>query len=300
MNSARRVQVLRILETLIPSSGPHKRPMCRPIPSAIICQVRYYDKRHYQKQKKALKASRNQDNITFADAMDTFRIYCLGESRPITLHTQLVKAEETTDKPKLIRGDVTLPHLVEDESKTSTERILVFARGDDAEQAKKLGAAIVGAEDLFPQIQGDLLMFDKVLCTKELFNLVIQNVARHLGPKGLMPSPGKGTVGDDLNVMFKNLSRVTKYEADEDATISVVVGNTSWSDKDLFDNTNIVLQSILVSKPTKTTIPDFIKSIVYAAPRAPGMILPLKPFNLVSDKAKKETSMLQKLGIIVN
>ncbi|TPX42480.1 hypothetical protein SeMB42_g01458 [Synchytrium endobioticum] len=301
MNSIRREQLLRLLNTLLP-----RRPARIPCPvisrpPLTICQIRHYDKRHYKKQKRALRASRNQENVAFADVMHTFRTYCLGEARPITLHTQLAKPDDASSEKsqRVIHGEVTLPHPIQSGATTASGRILVFARDDAAEKAKQLGAAIVGAEELFPQIQEGLLTFDKVLCMKDMYDLVIREVARYLGPKGLMPTPKKGTVGENLDEMFRTLSLVTKYEADQDNMISVIVGNTSWIDKDVFDNSNSLLQSILQSKPSKTNVSEFIQSIVYSAPRAPGVILPLKPFNLVSESSKKRPSLLAKLGIIV-
>ena len=78
-----------------------------------------------------------------------------------------------------------------------------------------MGAHIVGAESLIQDITEDKLKFDKVLCTKEMFPQVIK-IAKYLGPKGLMPSPARGTVSDDIPTMMDSMKASTKFELDED------------------------------------------------------------------------------------
>lgn len=155
------------------------------------------------------------------------KIYCLGESRAVQAHIQLEKGESGS---KPVRGEVTLPKQISSSeaaadgssSSGSADKsiILVFAKaGPHATLAKQLGAHIVGAEDLIADVlSGNVVKFDKVLSTKEMFPHVIK-IAKLLGPKGLMPSPARGTVSDDIETMMASLKASTKYEMDEDGFI---------------------------------------------------------------------------------
>ncbi len=136
----------------------------------------------------------------------------------VQVHVQLERGESGS---KPIRGEVTLPKQLtsgEDGAPADKSIILVFAKGAHAERAKELGAHIVGSEDLIAEVLAGNVKFDKVLSTKEMFPHVIK-IAKLLGPKGLMPSPARGTVSDDIETMMASLKASTKYSMDEDGVI---------------------------------------------------------------------------------
>ncbi|KAJ3175518.1 hypothetical protein HDU87_006181 [Geranomyces variabilis] len=243
----------------------------RQSPSLLVA-TRNYDRKRYLKEKKKLKAQQNQEDITFADAAAVFRKYCLGEDKVVSAYVQVPRIEEG-QRP--VRGEVALPVQVSDEDKSI---ILVFAKGAQAEEATRLGAHIVGSEDLIQEILAGKVQFDKVLSTKDMFPQVIK-IARVLGPKGLMPSPAKGTVSDDISTMMSSLRAVTKFEASSDGFIHLEVGKTSWSDDDIFKNMRALVSTVLSSRPSKTDANKYIEAISIAAKYTPGLKLPLKPFK---------------------
>ncbi|KAJ3007982.1 hypothetical protein HKX48_008829 [Thoreauomyces humboldtii] len=241
-------------------------------PPSHVTSVRHYDRKRYLKEKKKLRAQQNQEDVTFPDAVAVFRKYCLGQDKVVSAHVQVPKHEEG-QRP--VRGEVSLPVQVSAEDNSV---ILVFAKGDQADEAKRLGAHIVGAEELIQDIMAEKVQFDKVLATKEMFPQVIK-IARILGPKGLMPSPAKGTVSDDIPAMLNSLRATTKFEVDPDGYIHMEVGRTSWKDDDIFKNMRALLTTILSVRPSKTDAKKYIESINISAKYTAGLKLPLKPFK---------------------
>ncbi|TPX62523.1 hypothetical protein PhCBS80983_g00257 [Powellomyces hirtus] len=254
---------------LVLSSLSYILAPCAPL---RLSSIRNYDRKRYLKEKKKLKAQQNQEDITFSDAAAVFRKYCLGEDKVVSAHIQVPKHEEG-QRP--VRGEVSLPVQVSSEDKSI---ILVFAKGAQAEEATRLGAHIVGAEELIQDILAGKVTFDKALSTKEMFPQVIK-IARVLGPKGLMPSPAKGTVSDDIPTMMSSLRAVTKFEVDADGFVHMEVGRTSWQDDDLFKNMRALVSTILSARPAKTDANKYIEAINISAKYTAGLKLPLKPFK---------------------
>ncbi|KAJ3252653.1 hypothetical protein HK103_001356 [Boothiomyces macroporosus] len=120
-------------------------------------------------------------------------------------------------------------------------KILVFATGKDAELAKELGADIVGGVELLEQITQNQLQFDRCLSTKQMFPNVVK-IAKILGPKGLMPSPAKGTVGDDLTKMMGETNSTIKLEIRD--KLDLLIGNTSWQNEKLEANIKEVMKAV--------------------------------------------------------
>ncbi|KAJ3214410.1 hypothetical protein HDU67_001697 [Dinochytrium kinnereticum] len=235
--------------------------------------VRFYDRKIYQKEKRRQKALQNQEDVTFNDAMQVFRTYCLGEDRTVSAHVICEKPDEGT---KPVRGDIKLPKPVS--GGTSQSIVLVFAKGDKAEEAKKLGAHIVGGEELVAQVASGQVTFDKCLATKEMFPQVVK-IAKVLGPKGLMPSPARGTVSDDMALMMANIYATQGFEIDADSVINLEIARTSWADENIYENLRAFVKAIVLAKPAKVDASKFVESINLSAPFAPGLRLPMKPFR---------------------
>ncbi|KAI8801121.1 ribosomal protein L1-like protein [Cladochytrium replicatum] len=242
---------------------------------------RRYDRKRYLKEKAKQKAEMSEENIPFATCFDIFKQYAMGQDLTVTLH---IESEPPQEGSKLIRGDVSLPKRLVTEAVNGApkEILLVFAKGEDAERAKALGAEIVGGEELVNQIASEGiedLKFTRCLATIEMFKHVVK-LGRILGPKGLMPSPSKGTVSESVEAMMASLETKTKFEIDADGFIHIDVGKTSWLDADVFENICGVLGPVLALKPSKMDTAKYIKAVVISAPYTPGMRLPQKPFRL--------------------
>src|SRR3546814_9438836 len=132
-------------------------------------------------------------------AVERDRLYGVDEAISIVKKNATAKFDETVEialnlgvdprhADQMVRGVVTLP-----KGTGKDVRVAVFARGDKAEEAKKAGAEVVGAEDLMEQIQGGQIDFERVIATPDMMGIV-GRLGKVLGPKGLMPNPKLGTV----------------------------------------------------------------------------------------------------------
>ncbi|KAI8853667.1 ribosomal protein L1-like protein [Chytridium lagenaria] len=250
-----------------------KLTICKTGLFAPCAAVRFYDRKLFKKEKRRMMALQNQEDVTFKDAMSVFRLYCLGEDRELSAHIICEKQDEGT---KPVKGDIRLPKPMTGGTIQST--ILVFAKGPMADEAKRLGAHIVGGEELIAQVAAGQITFDRCLATKEMFPQVVK-IAKVLGPKGLMPSPARGTVSDDIAQMIANLNATQAFEIDTDSAISLEIARTSWTDENIQENLRAFVKAIVGAKPAKTDASKLVESINISAPFAPGLRLPMKPFR---------------------
>ena len=144
-----------------------------------------------------------------------------------------------------IRGVVSLPN-----GTGKTVRVAVFARDDKAEEAKKAGADIVGAEDLVEEIQKGNINFDRAIATPDLMPLVGQ-VAKILGPKGLMPNPKLGSVTPDVAKAVETAKAgEIEYRAEKSGIVHVGIGKVSFDEKALNENLQVFMAAINKAKPS--------------------------------------------------
>ena len=145
-----------------------------------------------------------------------------------------------------IRGAVVLPH-----GTGKTVRILVFAKGPKADEAEAAGADYVGAEELIPRIQNEgWLDFDVVVATPDMMG-VVGRLGRILGPKGLMPNPKAGTVTMDVTKAINDIKAgKIEYRLDKTNIVHVPVGKASFTEEQLADNFQTLIDAILKAKPS--------------------------------------------------
>ena len=144
-----------------------------------------------------------------------------------------------------IRGAVVLPH-----GTGKKVRILVFAKDAKAEEAKAAGADYVGAEDLIPRIQNEgWFEFDVVVATPDMMG-VVGRLGRVLGPKGLMPNPKAGTVTMDVAKAIADIKAgKIEYRLDKTNIIHVPLGKASFTEEQLADNFQTLIDAINKAKP---------------------------------------------------
>jgi large subunit ribosomal protein L1 len=143
-----------------------------------------------------------------------------------------------------VRGSISLPH------GTGKERtIAVFADGSNAEAAREAGADIVGADDLIEKVEGGFMDFDIALATPDIMGR-IGRLGRHLGPRGLMPSPKSSTVRADIAEAVREF-KAGKIELRNDSggNVHVPVGKLSFEDEALRENVQAVIDQLLRMKP---------------------------------------------------
>ena len=167
-----------------------------------------------------------------------------------------------------IRGAVVLPH-----GTGKTVRILVFAKGPKADEAQAAGADFVGAEDLIPKIQNEgWLDFDVVVATPDMMG-VVGRLGRVLGPKGLMPNPKAGTVTMDVTKAINEIKAgKIEYRLDKTNIIHVPVGKASFTEEQLADNFQTLMDAINKAKPA-TLKGAYIKSATLTSTMGPGVKL---------------------------
>ena len=165
-----------------------------------------------------------------------------------------------------VRGAVVLPH-----GTGKTVRVLVFAKGDKAEEALAAGADFVGAEDLIPKIQNENWFgFDVAVATPDMMG-VVGRLGRVLGPKGLMPNPKAGTVTMDVTKAINEIKAgKIEYRLDKTNIIHVPVGKVSFGSEKLNDNFQTLMSAIIKAKPAAAK-GQYLKSVVITTTMGPGV-----------------------------
>ena len=173
-----------------------------------------------------------------------------------------------------IRGAVVLPH-----GTGKKVRILVFAKDAKAEEAKAAGADYVGAEDLIPKIQNEgWFEFDVVVATPDMMG-VVGRLGRVLGPKGLMPNPKAGTVTMDGTKAVNDIKAgKIEYRLDKTNIIHVPLGKASFTEEQLADNFQTLIDAIMKAKPAAVK-GQYLKSVTLTSTMGPGV--KINPAKLV-------------------
>ena len=171
-----------------------------------------------------------------------------------------------------VRGAVVLPH-----GTGKTVRVLVFAKGDKATEAEAAGADFVGAEELIPRIQNEgWFDFDVVVATPDMMG-VVGRLGRVLGPKGLMPNPKAGTVTMDVTKAVNDIKAgKIEYRLDKANIIHCPVGKASFTEEQLTENFNTLMDAIIKAKPASAK-GTYMKSVTITSTMGPGVkVNPLK------------------------
>ncbi len=165
-----------------------------------------------------------------------------------------------------IRGAVVLPN-----GTGKTVKVLVFAKGTKLDEAQAAGADYVGGEELIPKIQNDgWLDFDVVVATPDMMG-VVGRLGKVLGPKGLMPNPKAGTVTMDVTKAVNDIKAgKIEYRLDKANIIHVPVGKASFTEEQLEQNFNALMDAITKARPSSVK-GQYLKSITLATTMGPGV-----------------------------
>lgn len=184
---------------------------------------------------------------------------------------------------QMVRGTVNLPH-----GTGKTARVLVFATGERAEQARAAGADIVGADELIDEVAGGRLDFDAVVATPDLMGKV-GRLGRVLGPRGLMPNPKTGTVTADVAKAVSDIKGgKIEFRVDRHSNLHFIIGKTSFSDQALVENYAAAIDEVLRLKPSAAK-GRYVKKATLTTTMGPGIPLdPNKTRNLMEESAAAE------------
>ena len=164
-----------------------------------------------------------------------------------------------------VRGTVALPS-----GSGKTLRIAVFAAGDSAQEARTAGADLVGADDLFTDIEKGNMDFDLIIATPDMMPLV-GSLGRVLGPRGLMPNPKTGTVTTDVGRAVSEFKGgKVEYRTDRYGNVHVRVGKASFSVADLEANMRAVIDEVQRAKPASAK-GKYLRKISISTTMGPGI-----------------------------
>ena len=182
----------------------------------------------------------------------------------IELHVRLGVEPRHADQQ--VRGAVVLPN-----GTGKTVRVLVFAKGEKAQEARNAGADFVGEMDLVDKIQKENWFdFDVVVATPDMMG-AIGKLGRVLGPKGLMPNPKSGTVTFDVTKALAEIKAgKVEYRLDKTAIIHVPIGKKSFGQEKLGVNFKAVMDAIVKAKPAAAK-GQYVKSISVSSTMGPGV-----------------------------
>ncbi len=218
--------------------------------------------------KRYVEVAKNVDRATLYDAADAVT---LVKKNAVAKFDETIEAHIRTGcdgrhAEQQIRGAVVLPH-----GTGKKVRVLVFAKGDKADEARAAGADFVGAEELIPKIQNDnWFEFDVVVATPDMMG-VVGRLGRVLGPKGLMPNPKAGTVTMDVTKAVNDIKAgKIEYRLDKANIIHVPIGKASFTEDQLSDNFQAIMGAIVKAKPA-TVKGAYLKSIVLSSTMGPGV-----------------------------
>ena len=222
---------------------------------------------------------RGKKYVEAAKSIDRGTLYDVADAVSLVKKTATAKFDETIEAhirtgcdgrhaDQQIRGAVVLPH-----GTGKKVRILVFAKDAKAEEAKAAGADFVGGEELIPKIQNEnWFEFDVVVATPDMMG-VVGRLGRVLGPKGLMPNPKAGTVTMDVTKAIQEIKAgKIEYRLDKTNIIHVPVGKASFTEEQLTDNFQTLIDAINKVRPAAVK-GQYLKSVTLTSTMGPGVKL---------------------------
>lgn len=179
---------------------------------------------------------------------------------------------------QMVRGTVNLPH-----GTGKTARVIVFANGERAEQAREAGADEVGGDELIEKVAGGYTDFDAAVATPDLMGKV-GRLGKVLGPRGLMPNPKTGTVTMDVAKAVADIKGgKIEFRVDKHANLHFIIGKTSFSDVQLVENYAVALEEILRLKPSASK-GRYIAKATVSTTNGPGILLDQSKTRALTDE----------------
>jgi large subunit ribosomal protein L1 len=223
---------------------------------------------------------RSKGHRNAAAKFDRDSLYSPAEAAKLAKETNVAKFDATVEvalrlgvdprkADQMVRGTVNLPH-----GTGKTARVLVFATGDRAEEARAAGADIVGADELIDEVAKGRLDFDAVVATPDLMGKV-GRLGRVLGPRGLMPNPKTGTVTPAVGKAVTDIKGgKIEFRVDRHANLHFIIGKVSFGERQLIENYAAALDEVLRLKPSAAK-GRYLKKITFSTSMGPG--IPVDP-----------------------
>jgi large subunit ribosomal protein L1 len=202
--------------------------------------------------------------------------YQLAEAVKLIKERGLAKFDETVEvavnlgvdprhADQMVRGVCMLPH-----GSGRTVRVAVFAKGDKAEEARKAGADIVGAEDLVEAVQKGEINFDRAIAAPDMMPLV-GRLGKILGPRGLMPNPKVGTVTQDVAAAVTAAKGgAIEFKVEKAGIVHAGVGKVSFAEEAIADNVRALVDAVIKAKPAGAK-GTYLKQVALSSTMGPGV-----------------------------
>lgn len=212
------------------------------------------------------------------ELVDRTRTYGIDEALELLKKTAFAKFDETVEisvrlgvdprkADQMVRGAHVLPNGL-----GKNVRVLVFAKGEKAQEAETAGADYVGADDLAEKIQGGWFDFDTAIASPDMMG-VVGKIGRLLGPRGLMPNPKVGTVTMDLaRAVQEAKSGKIEYRVEKAGIVHAPVGKISFDAEKLKENILSLLDALVKAKPS-TSKGIYLKKMSLSSTMGPGIHL---------------------------
>ncbi len=200
-------------------------------------------------------AKKSKNLLAALEKVDSTKLYSVEEAVALAKETNFAKFDASVEvaynlnidvrkADQQIRGAMVLPN-----GTGKTARVLVFARGAKAEEAKAAGADFVGEDDLVAKINGGWLDFDVVIATPDMM-AVVGRLGRVLGPRNLMPNPKTGTVTMDVaKAVEESKGGKITYRADKAGIVQALIGKVSFDADKLVENFKAFHEVMVKAKP---------------------------------------------------
>jgi large subunit ribosomal protein L1 len=230
-------------------------------------------------EKKKLKKSEAKHSKKYREVLalvDLNNCYTPEEAVALAKKTSVTKFDSSVEfhinlnldlknSEQQVRGSLVLPA-----GTGKTKKVCAIVSTEKEKEAKDAGADFVGGGDLIAKIEKGWLDFDIVVATPDMM-AQLGKIGKILGTKGLMPNPKIGTVTQNVGNIIKEIKKgMVEYRADKNGIIHLVIGKVSFSEKDLLDNFNLVMETIIKAKPSGVK-GTYINSVSISTTMGPGI-----------------------------
>lgn len=228
--------------------------------------------RHGKKYIQALEKTQNKKATTVSEVLKTVKEAAYAKFDE-SVDVDITLGVDASKGDQVVRGSVVLPY-----GRGKKSRVIVFAKGDYAEQAKQAGADYVGTDDLVEKIMNGWLEFEYAVATPDLMGLV-GKVAKILGPKGLLPNKKLGTVTLDVSDIVLDLKKGRAFfKTDKNGIVHFSIGKISFDPKQLQENLQVFVKAVMSAKPAASK-GKYLKKIGISSTMGVG--LQINPDELV-------------------
>jgi large subunit ribosomal protein L1 len=224
------------------------------------------------------------------EGVDIAKAYSVEEAVKLVKARATAKFDETIElainlgvdprhADQMVRGVVSLPN-----GTGRSLRVAVFAKGAKADEAKKAGADIVGAEELAERVQKGDIDFDRCIATPDMMG-VVGRLGKVLGPRGMMPNPKVGTVTMDVVTAIKDAKGgAVEFRVEKAGIVQAGVGKASFTEAAIVQNVKTFVDSVIKAKPqgAKGT---YVKKVSISSTMGPGVKIALPSVGAASAEA---------------